>query len=93
MIRSVQNLASGGQELRGRNAWIADLALPRGSNRAAAVANKNARILWVLLPKDEAVTIPQAAMPRKQPDRAANRDQEIRDTLRNRSTGHRKDPV
>ena len=27
VVRSVQNLASGGQEFRGRNAWIADLVL------------------------------------------------------------------
>ena len=56
MIRSVQTLASGGQELRGRNAWIADLVLRRGANRAAvAVANKNARILWALLTTNEVV--------------------------------------
>ena len=59
MVRSVQRLASGGQELRGRNAWIADLLLRRGYNRTAvAVANKNARIIWVLLTKNEAVYNP-----------------------------------
>ena len=53
VIPAVEKLASGGQELRGRNAWIADLVLHRGTNRAAvATANKNARILWVLLTKD-----------------------------------------
>ena len=59
VVRSVQNLASGGQELRGRNAWISDVTLRRGYNRAAvAVANKNARVIWVLLTKNEAVYDP-----------------------------------
>ena len=59
VVRSVQNLASSGQELRGRNAWIADIVLRRGYNRAAvAVANKNARVIWVLLTKNEAVYDP-----------------------------------
>lgn len=66
VIRSVQNLVSGGQELRGRNAWIADLILRRGANRTAvAVANKNARILWVLLTKDEAVYDPSGPSSKK----------------------------
>ena len=59
VVRSVQNLTSGGLDLRGRNAWIADLVLRRGFNRAAvAVANKNARILWALLTTNEAVYDP-----------------------------------
>ena len=59
VVRSVQNLASSGQELRGRNAWIADVVLRRGYNRAAvAVANKNARVIWVLLTKNDAVYDP-----------------------------------
>ena len=59
VVRSVQNLTSGGLDLRGRNAWIADLVLRRGFNRAAvAVANKNARILWTLLTTNEAVYDP-----------------------------------
>ncbi|MDA8150032.1 MAG: IS110 family transposase [Nitrospiraceae bacterium] len=66
VVRSVQNLASGGQELRGRNAWIADLVLRCGKNRAAvAVANKNARILWALLTKDEAVYDPSGRSTKK----------------------------
>lgn len=59
VVRSVQNLASRGQELRGKNAWIADVVLRRGYNRAAvAVANKNARVIWVLLTKNDAVYDP-----------------------------------
>lgn len=59
VVRSVQNLASSGQELRGRTAWIADIVLRRGYNRAAvAVANKNARVIWVLLTKHDAVYDP-----------------------------------
>ena len=66
VIRSVQNLASGGQELRGRNAWIADIALRRGFNRAAvAVANKNARVIWVLLTRNEAVYDPSGRSAKK----------------------------
>ena len=58
-MRSVMLLASSGQELKGRNAWIYDLIECRCKNRAAvAVANKNARILWVLLTKNEAVYDP-----------------------------------
>jgi transposase len=66
VVRSVQNLASSGQELRGRNAWIADIALRRGYNRAAvAVANKNARVIWVLLTKNDAVYDPTALRAKK----------------------------
>ena len=66
VVRSVQKLASGGQELRGRNAWIADLVLRRGANRAAvAIANKNARVLWVLLTKDETVFDPSGRPAKK----------------------------
>ena len=66
MVRSVQRLASGGQELRGRNAWIADLLLRRGYNRTAvAVANKNARVIWVLLTKNAAVCGPTGRKARK----------------------------
>ena len=37
-----------------RSKWIRDLKERRGANRAAvAVANKNARIIWALLAKDE----------------------------------------
>ena len=66
VVRSVQRLASGGQELRGRNAWIADLLLRRGYNRTAvAVANKNARVIWVLLTKNDAVYDPTGRNARK----------------------------
>ena len=60
VVRSVMNLVSSGKELTGREAWVADLILRRGTNRAAvAVANKNARILWALLTQDEAVYDPK----------------------------------
>ncbi len=66
MVRLVQRLAAGGQELRGRNAWIADLLLRRGYNRTAvAVANKNARVIWALLAKNEAVYDPSGRSARK----------------------------
>ena len=81
VIRSVQNLVSGGQELRGRNVWIADLVFRLGANRAAvAVANKNAQILWVLLTTNEVVYDPTRLSVKKRPDREAKRAQEIRDT-------------
>ena len=66
VVRSVQNLASGGQEFRGRNAWIADLVLRRGYNRAAvAVANKNARVIWILLTKNNSVYDPTGGHAKK----------------------------
>ncbi len=66
VVRLVQRLAAGGQELRGRNAWIADLLLRRGYNRTAvAVANKNARVIWALLAKNEAVYDPSGRSARK----------------------------
>jgi len=37
-----------------RNLWIADKQRKLGTNKACvAVANKNARIIWALLAKDE----------------------------------------
>jgi transposase len=37
-----------------RSAWAADLLERKGTNRAAvALANKNARVIWALIAKDE----------------------------------------
>ncbi len=54
MVRSVMKLTVSKTELKGRNAWILSLYERRGYNRTAvAVANKNARILWVLLTHED----------------------------------------
>jgi len=56
MVRSAMKTAASKQEPKGRNAWILSLLERRGYNRTAvAVANKNARILWVLLTHEDAV--------------------------------------
>jgi hypothetical protein len=49
-------IAASQQEPKGRNTWILSLYERRGYNRTAvAVANKNARVLWALLTKEDAV--------------------------------------
>ena len=54
MVRSVMKLTVSKTEPKGRNAWILSLYERRGYNRTAvAVANKNARILWVLLTHED----------------------------------------
>jgi len=59
VVRSVMKITSTGKEPMGRNAWILSLYERRGYNRTAvAVANKNARVLWALLSKEEAVYSP-----------------------------------
>ena len=56
MVRSVMKIAADGKEPAGRNTWILSLYERRGYNRTAvAVANKNARVLWALLTKEDAV--------------------------------------
>ena len=56
MVRSVMKAATSHLEPKGRNAWILSLYERRGYNRTAvAVANKNARILWVLLTHENMV--------------------------------------
>ena len=56
MVRSVMKIAAAGKEPAGRNTWILSLYERRGYNRTAvAVANKNARVLWALLTKEDAV--------------------------------------
>ena len=57
MVRSVMKIAAAGKEPTGRNTWILSLYERRGYNRTAgvAVANKNARVLWALLTKEDAV--------------------------------------
>ena len=55
-VRSVMKIAAAGKEPAGRNTWILSLYERRGYNRTAvAVANKNARVLWALLTKEDAV--------------------------------------
>lgn len=56
VVRSVLKIAASQQEPKGRNTWILSLYERRGYNRTAvAVANKNARVLWALLTKEDAV--------------------------------------
>ena len=56
MVRSVMKVAAAGKEPVGRNAWILSLYERRGYNRTAvAIANKNARVLWALLTREDAV--------------------------------------
>ncbi|WP_053765506.1 IS110 family transposase [Leptospirillum ferriphilum] len=56
VVRSVMKIVASKQEPKGRNTWILSLYERRGYNRTAvAVANKNARILWILLTHEEAV--------------------------------------
>jgi transposase len=50
VVRSAMEIATLTQKLKGRNTWILSLYKRSGYNwTAVAVANKNARILWVLL--------------------------------------------
>jgi transposase len=66
MMRSVVMMTSTGKEPLGRNTWILSLYERRGYNRTAvAVANKNARVLWALLTKEDAVYSPGGPALRK----------------------------
>jgi transposase len=52
--RSAVNAALAGNKTDARSLWIKDLVARRGKNRAAvALANKNARIIWALLSRQE----------------------------------------
>ena len=65
-VRSVMKIAAAGKEPAGRNTWILSLYERRGYNRTAvAVANKNARVLWALLTKEDAVYSPAGPALRK----------------------------
>jgi len=66
VVRSVQNLASSGQELRGGTPGsVISLFVGDITGAAVAVANKNARVIRVLLTKNDAVYDPTALRSKK----------------------------
>ena len=65
-LQSVMRKAAKGEKLDALNHWVYDLCLKKGWNKACvALANKNARIAWALLSKDETFNVNKAAIPHK----------------------------